>query len=109
MSYHSRSEESESPSPPVRKPKSLQKKQLEKLKGTMLEMHNLYQELKSDFDTYREQTLEREEKYREKINSLEREKMLMEGKIQVLVESRSDLQERYNELKLDYRNLVHKH
>jgi hypothetical protein len=97
------------PHPPSRKQKNNSKKQLEKLKGTMLEMHNLYQDLKKDFDTYREQTLEREDKYRERIHCLEREKLLMEGKIQVLTEARSDLQERYNELKLDYRNLIGKH
>lgn len=44
-----------------------------------------------------------EEKYSDKIARLEREKLLAEGKIQQLEEARKDLQERYNDLKQDYR------
>lgn len=51
----------------------------------------------------KKQNSETEERYKEKIAHLEREKILHEGKIQQLEEARRDLQERYNELKQDYR------
>jgi len=44
-----------------------------------------------------------EEKSRDKIAQLERDKLLLEGRIQQLEESRKDLQERYSELKDDFR------
>lgn len=44
-----------------------------------------------------------EDRYKDKIVSLEREKLLSDGKIQQLEEIRKDLKERYNELKQDYR------
>lgn len=43
------------------------------------------------------------EKHRGQIGLLEREKILLEGRIQQLEESRRDLQERYNDLKQDFR------
>lgn len=51
----------------------------------------------------RKQLSEADEKYRDKIARLEREKLLSEGKIQQLEEARKDLQERYNDLKQDFR------
>jgi DNA repair exonuclease SbcCD ATPase subunit len=51
----------------------------------------------------KKQVSESEEKYRDKIAKLEREKLLSEGKIQQLEEARRDLQERYNDLKQDFR------
>lgn len=51
--------------------------------------------------------LKYEDKYRDKINTLEREKIIYEGKIQHLEETKKDLQERYNELKSDYRTIIH--
>jgi hypothetical protein len=44
-----------------------------------------------------------EEKYKDKIAILEREKLLSDGKIQQLEEARKDLYERYNDLKQDFR------
>ena len=46
---------------------------------------------------------ETEEKYKDKIAKLEREKLLSDGHIQRLEEARKDLQERYNDLKQDFR------
>lgn len=48
---------------------------------------------------------ETEDKYKDKITLLERDKILQEGKIQQLESSLKDLRERYNELKQDYREL----
>jgi chromosome segregation ATPase len=44
-----------------------------------------------------------EEKFKDRIAKLEREKLLSDGKIQQLEEARKDLKERYSELKQDYR------
>ena len=46
---------------------------------------------------------EREENYKNTISTLQREKILFEGRIQQLEEVRRDLKERYDELKQDYR------
>ena len=51
---------------------------------------------------------DREEKYKDKIAALERDKLLCEGKIQQLEEQCKDLRERYNELKQDYREYIKK-
>jgi DNA repair exonuclease SbcCD ATPase subunit len=51
----------------------------------------------------KKQVTELEEKYKDKIARLEREKLLSEGKIQQLEDARKDLQERYNDLKQDFR------
>jgi len=51
----------------------------------------------------KKQLLETEEKYKNKISMLEREKILSDGKVQQLEEARKDLQERYNDLKQDFR------
>lgn len=51
----------------------------------------------------KKQSAESEEKYKDKIARLEREKLLSEGKIQQLEDARKDLQERYNDLKQDFR------
>lgn len=45
-------------------------------------------------------------KYTERITALEREKILYEGKIQQLEDGKTDLRERYHELKEDYRELL---
>ncbi len=60
-------------------------------------------ELESEYKTLKKQFSESEEKYKDKIARLEREKILSEGKIQQLEEARKDLQERYSELKQDFR------
>jgi archaellum component FlaC len=44
-----------------------------------------------------------DKKYKDEISVLERNKILMEGKIQQLEEFRKDLQERYNDVKQDLR------
>lgn len=51
----------------------------------------------------KKQLCEVEEKYKDKIARLEREKILSEGKIQQLEDARKDLHERYNDLKQDFR------
>lgn len=51
----------------------------------------------------KKQLNETEEKYKDKISKLEREKLLYEGRIQQLEEARKDLQDRYCELKQDMR------
>lgn len=51
----------------------------------------------------KKQLSEMDEKYKGKIAGLEREKLLSEGKIQQLEDTRKDLQERYNDLKQDFR------
>jgi archaellum component FlaC len=53
--------------------------------------------------TLKKQLSEIEEKYKDKIALLEREKLLAEGRIQQLEEARKDLQERYSDLKQDFR------
>ena len=53
--------------------------------------------------TLKKQLSEIEEKYKDKIAVLEREKLLFEGRIQQLEEARKDLQERYSDLKQDFR------
>ena len=49
---------------------------------------------------------QKEDKLLEKISRLEREKLLCDGRIQQLEEARKDIQERYNELKQDFRELM---
>lgn len=44
-----------------------------------------------------------EDKYKDRIAKLERERLLSDGRIQQLEEARKDLRERYNDLKQDYR------
>lgn len=44
-----------------------------------------------------------DDRYKDKIAKLEREKLLSDGKIQQLEEARKDMKERYNDLKQDYR------
>lgn len=51
----------------------------------------------------KKQLYESEEKYKDKISVLEREKLLHEGRIQQLEEARKDLQDRYSELRQDMR------
>lgn len=51
----------------------------------------------------KKQLYETEEKYKDKISVLEREKLLHEGRIQQLEEARKDLQDRYSELRQDMR------
>ena len=51
----------------------------------------------------KKQLCETEEKYKDKIAQLEREKILHEGRIQHLEEAKKDLQDRYNELRQDMR------
>lgn len=53
--------------------------------------------------TLKKQINEIEEKYKDKIASLEREKLLADGKVQQLEEAKQDLLERYKDLKQDYR------
>lgn len=43
------------------------------------------------------------DKYKDRLNELQRDKILLEGKLLQLEETKKDLQERYNELKQDYR------
>lgn len=53
--------------------------------------------------TLKKQINEIEEKYKDKIASLEREKLLADGKVQQLEEAKQDLLERYKDLKQDFR------
>lgn len=77
------------------------------------------QELEKDLELSRDKedqeikTLKRafneaENKYKDRISHLERDKLLMEGKIQQLEDAKKDLHERYNDLKQDYRELSKK-
>jgi len=50
------------------------------------------------------QISELEEKYKNKIVLLERDKLLSDGRVQQLEEARKDLQERYKDLKDDLRS-----
>lgn len=69
---------------------------LEELESSNKNLSKLVKSLKK-------QLLDNEENYKNKIANLEREKLLYEGRIQQLEETRKDLQERYNELKQDFR------
>lgn len=61
-------------------------------------------ELESALKTSRREHVELESKYMAKLAAADREKLLMEGRIEQLQESRTDLKERYAELKEDYRD-----
>lgn len=65
--------------------------------------HETVNEHLKQIKSLRRQLHDNEEKYQDKIAKLEREKLLLEGRIQQLEEGRKDLQDRYNELKEDYR------
>ncbi len=60
-------------------------------------------ELNKTIKTLKKQLREVDEKYKDKIAKLEREKLLDQGKIQQLEEAHKDLRERYSDLKQDYR------
>lgn len=60
-------------------------------------------ELESIVRSHKKERRELEEKFRDRIYKLEREKLLLEGKNQQLEEAKTDLKERYTELKEDYR------
>jgi DNA repair exonuclease SbcCD ATPase subunit len=66
-------------------------------------VQDLEQENRKIIKSLKKQLYETEEKYKDKVAKLEREKILYEGKNQQLEEARKDLQERYSELKQDYR------
>jgi len=70
------------------------------------EMEEVLLENKTLNKTIREMK-KQEEKYKDKLSQLERDKLLSEGKIQQLEEARKDMYERYNELKQDYRWHMH--
>lgn len=84
------------------------KLQDEQQKYTHLEEENkslaqTIRELKRELSDRDKAASETEQKYKDKIASLERDRLLFEGRIQQLEEARRDLQERYNELKQDFR------
>lgn len=60
---------------------------------------------KGEIEELRKKHKEAEERLKDKIANLEREKILAEGRVQHFDEARKDLYERYNELKSDYREL----
>lgn len=67
------------------------------------DLENENKNLSKTIRNLKKQLSESDEKYRDKIARLEREKILSEGKIQQLEDARKDLQERYNDLKQDFR------
>jgi predicted nucleic acid-binding Zn-ribbon protein len=67
------------------------------------ELQNENKTLSKTVRSLKKQVGEMEEKYKDKIAILEREKLLSDGKIQQLEEARKDLYERYNDLKQDFR------
>lgn len=67
------------------------------------DLENQNKNLSKTIRNLNKQLLETEEKYKDKIVKLEREKLLSDGKIQQLEDARKDLQERYNDLKQDFR------
>lgn len=67
-----------------------------------------YRIQQKEIKSLKKQILEVEDRYKDKITHLERDKLLMEGKIQQLEDAKKDLQERYNDLKQDYRELTKK-
>lgn len=71
--------------------------------STFQELENENKNYIKTIKTLKKQLSEIEEKYKDKIALLEREKLLFEGRIQQLEEARKDLQERYNDLKQDFR------
>lgn len=89
--------------------KKINSEQLEKitnLEKEVLRWKNLSEQLPDpeDVRTNRHKMKKQLEQYKDKIANLERDKLLLEGKIQQLEESKKDLKERYNELKQDYRD-----
>lgn len=70
---------------------------------TVQELENENKNYLKTIKSLKKQLSETEEKYKDKITKLEREKLLSEGHIQRLEEAKKDLQERYNELKQDFR------
>lgn len=67
------------------------------------DLENENKVLSKTVKSLKKQLSEVEEKYKDKIARLEREKILSEGKIQQLEDARKDLHERYNDLKQDFR------
>jgi chromosome segregation ATPase len=61
--------------------------------------------LKAENKSLKKQLKEMDEKYKDKIFLLERDKILSDGKIQQLEEVKKDLQERYKELRQDMREI----
>lgn len=74
--------------------------------------NDLFEELENDnkgfrheIRTLKKNLTETEKKYSVIITKLERDKMLSDGRIQQLEETKKDLKERYADLKQDYREL----
>ena len=61
------------------------------------------EELQHTIHELKKQLSDMEDIYKDKITHLERTKLLNEGKIQQLEDAKRDIQERYVELKQDYR------
>ena len=71
---------------------------------------NTFEEIESENRNYlktikslKKQLSDTDEKYKDKIAQLEREKLLYEGRVHQLEEARKDLQDRYTELRQDMR------
>ena len=81
---------------------SVSREKYERAKTTILEWSRKFEEASRE---HRKQISDIEEKYRNQIAQLERDKILLEGRVQHLEEARKDLQERYSELKADFRQM----
>jgi predicted RNase H-like nuclease (RuvC/YqgF family) len=77
--------------------------ELKTLKTSDKELKTEIRELKRVNRVLKRQSSGVEDKYKDKIAKLERDIILRDGKIQQLEDSRRDLQERYQELKTDFR------
>ena len=93
----------------------------EKARNAAKEWHRMYDELREETSQkvfeleeqnkqmlktvhkYKKQLKDIEDAHKEKIFSIEKEKILLEGRIQQLEDGKKELQERYNDLKQDYR------
>ena len=71
--------------------------------ATVDDLENKIQRYSSMVKTLNKQNSELEDKYRDRVAQLERENLLLQGRVQQLEEGRKDLQERYNELRQDMR------
>jgi t-SNARE complex subunit (syntaxin) len=67
------------------------------------ELETENRELNRTVRAQKKQISDIEEKYKDRVAQLEREKLLADGKIQQLEEAKQDLLERYKDLKQDYR------